>query len=393
MLAGVPLLVAGVLAGCTDNTSPDDGTNQSDLTFTAIGAGSAHTCGLTTEGAVYCWGHNDQGSLGDGSVVKRESPTRVASEDGFVQIAVGSFHTCARTASGDVYCWGANDYAQLGDGSFDEKHEPTKVQGGHAFTAITAGGYHTCGLTGEQVVYCWGRTRFPGGPNTSNVTPERLLTAESGGLSSNLAELAFSRISAGATHVCATSTTGSAHCWGERDFGQLGWGLTSAGRCSFDGSVCSDIDFAEVRAGDRFTCGRIAAGTSFCWGYNSTGQLGNGSTTQDDRPQPVSGGITFSQIVPGGAHTCGIATTGPTFCWGYNSGGQLGNGTRVDHTTPASVPGGNLFVELAVGGSHSCGRLASGRVYCWGENSSGQLGDGGSVSRLVPTPVKTRSSD
>jgi alpha-tubulin suppressor-like RCC1 family protein len=268
--------------------------------------------------------------------------------------------------------------------------EPTLVKGGLTFTDITAGGYHTCGLTNERWVYCWGRTRFPGGPNTSNLIPKRVVDMQAGVIDGSLAQFTFTQISAGSTHVCAMSTDGFARCWGERDFGQLGWALPPTAPCSFDARVCGGFAFSDVHAGDRFSCGRTSGGISYCWGYNAAGQLGDGTTTQHDLPAAVSGSIAFSQIAPGGAHACGIALSGPSYCWGYNAAGQLGNGTRVDLAVPGLVTSTLPFVELAAGGSHTCGRIASGQVFCWGENSSGQLGDGTSTGRTTPVLVKAQ---
>jgi len=101
----------------------------------------------------------------------------------------------------------------------------------------------------------------------------------------------------------------------------------------------------------------------------------------------VTGGLHFTRIAAGAFHVCGITTSGATYCWGSNSSGQVGDGTTTDHSAPEAVSGAYAFTAIGAGFAHSCGLTGSGSTYCWGDNSSGQIGDGTFTQRLSPTSV------
>jgi alpha-tubulin suppressor-like RCC1 family protein len=128
------------------------------LHFVLISAGAVtHTCGLTTSGAAYCWGSNALGKLGDGTSTDRLTPAAVTGGLTFTAISVGSGNqTCGLTSSGSAYCWGVNDDGQLGDGTIITRSTPTAVAGGLSFVRLSAGNGHTCGVTVDLVAYCWG---------------------------------------------------------------------------------------------------------------------------------------------------------------------------------------------------------------------------------------------
>jgi alpha-tubulin suppressor-like RCC1 family protein len=143
-----------------------------------------------------------------------------------------------------------------------------------------------------------------------------------------------------------------------------------------------------LTVGTYHTCALTSAGEAYCWGQNSYGQIGDGTTTNRWTPVAVEGGLTFETLVAGGTHTCGITTTGATYCWGANHRGQLGEGpvnlnpTVPDGTirsVPGLVPGGLRFVSLSLGGAYTCGLTAERSAYCWGANTQGQFGNGREV--------------
>jgi alpha-tubulin suppressor-like RCC1 family protein len=129
-------------------------------------------------------------------------------------------------------------------------------------------------------------------------------------------------------------------------------------------------------------------GAAFCWGSDIYGAVGNGSKGFNvTSPSAVGGGIVFSSITSGAFHTCAISTAGPTYCWGDNSSGQLGDGTTTDRVSPTLVTGSLAFAGVGAGFSHTCALTAPGATYCWGSNTSGQLGNGTMTSQLSPTAV------
>ncbi len=201
----------------------------------------------------------------------------------------------------------------------------------------------------------------------------------------------FATLSVGGIHTCGTTPAGAAYCWGWNSRGQLGDG-TSGGEQSRPVRVVGDVPFAVVSAGDRYTCGITAAGAAYCWGLNGWGQLGDGTTIERSTPVIVAGGLRFTAISTGFRHTCAVTAERVAYCWGLNRAGQLGDGTTTDQSTPVRVAGDVAFTAVSAGDFHACGVTAAGAVYCWGANGDGQLGDGTTTGRSTPMRVGGNAS-
>jgi alpha-tubulin suppressor-like RCC1 family protein len=310
---------------------------------TAITTGGPYSCALTTVGAVKCWGRNYAGQLGDGTDVPRDIPVDVVGFTSEVQaIAAGGHHTCALTEARDVKCWGSNGSGQVGDGTTVTRRTPVDVVGlPSAVQAIATGGHHTCVITEADGVKCWGGNESGelGNETTRNSnTPVDVL-----GLTSGAKALAT-----GGYHSCVLTETGRVKCWGNNSHGQLGNGLrtNSTVPLNVDGLMSGVIAIAagvgSVRGLETFagahTCVLTTAGGVRCWGNNDVGQLGEGRAVDRDTPVDVVGltrGI--KGIAVGAHHSCALTTTGTVKCWGDNSQGQLGNGTTTDSPFPVDV--------------------------------------------------------
>jgi alpha-tubulin suppressor-like RCC1 family protein len=144
--------------------------------------------------------------------------------------------------------------------------------------------------------------------------------------------------------------------------------------------------FTDVRAGVLHSCGLVGDGAAYCWGFNESGQLGDGSRRDRTIPTPVLGTLRFSSLSPGGSHTCGVTPAG-VYCWGLNLSGQLGDGGNADRATPGQIGSNVALVSVTAGASYNCGLTSAGAAHCWGYNEYGQLGDGSTVDQLLPTPV------
>ncbi len=350
------------------------------VTFASVDAGGAHSCGVTTAGEGFCWGLNSSGELGVGSllVFDRASPAPVAGGLSFTMIGVGPVHTCGVTTSGAAYCWGAGSSGQLGDGSVEASQAtPVLVAGGLRFAMISGGYAHTCGVTTDGTAYCWGDNTS--GQLGDGTTEGRRTTPVpvAGGLR-------FTMITTGDSHTCGATSLGVAYCWGSNSRGQLGDGSV-IGR-PVPAPVASAVGFVTVSAGSAHTCGVATDGTAYCWGDNTNGQLGNGTTTPGAVavPLPVEGELTFTTINGGSRHTCGVTRSGLAYCWGSNAFGQLGDGTGAMRTGPAPVAGGLSFTTVSAAYLHTCGWASGAAAYCWGRNASGELGDGTRNGTLTP---------
>jgi hypothetical protein len=144
------------------------------------------------------------------------------------------------------------------------------------------------------------------------------------------------------------------------------------------------VKFRAISAGNQHTCaivgGGVTEGTALCWGEGSQGQIGNGTAQRALVPQyVVAGGVLFKAIDAGWFHTCAISTAGETYCWGQNSSGQLGTGNKVSTLKPVKVSTSVAFNAITLSQTSSCGLTADGLTYCWGDMSG--------VTSLVPTLI------
>lgn len=195
---------------------------------------------------------------------------------------------------------------------------------------------------------------------------------------------AFAAISAGYFHTCGLTTGGAAYCWGDNSSGQVG--STGIPGSFVPVEVSGGINFAKVIAGRSHTCGVNTGGIAYCWGASESGRLGT-TGSQNGVPQTVSGSLTFAVASAGYGHTCGVTTGGVGYCWGDNIAGALGNGTLTQSNVPAAVSGGLTFASVSPGRYFTCGMTTAGVAYCWGDNFYGELGDGTQVQRTSPVAV------
>jgi len=268
------------------------GSGTAPLAFTSLTSGplALHTCGLADGGIAYCWGYNYGGQLGDNSTTNRPAPVHVVGSGTaplvFTALSAGGVHTCGVTADNAVYCWGTG---ALGDSTMTESHTPVQVAASGTaplrFTAVTARRLHSCGLTTDGAVYCWGSNNLGelgDGSTTGSNTPVQVA-------GSGAAPLAFTSLSGGDLHTCGVTTVGAVYCWGFNGNGQLGDSTTSnrTRPVHVAGSGTAPLIFAAVAAGEAHTCGVTVDHAVYCWGYGSDGELGNGARSNQLTPIAV----------------------------------------------------------------------------------------------------------
>ncbi|MEZ4737189.1 MAG: hypothetical protein R3E79_59675 [Caldilineaceae bacterium] len=241
---------------------------------TAIAAGTDHTCAILSDGSVQCWGDNARGQLGDGSREDRPTPVLVRElSDAIVKVAAGQLYTCALAADGDLYCWGANNRGQLGNGTLESSRTPLRVTGapGDA-TALGAGIDHACAIFKAGALYCWGsnRARQLGQDAPGIATVPHFIqpaAAENGIAPGN----GIPAIAGGRYHTCLITPSRSVQCWGRNSDGQLGDG-TQLPRTRPINVTGLTSGVTALALGAEHSC-VIQNGSVQCWGSNQLGAV------------------------------------------------------------------------------------------------------------------------
>jgi alpha-tubulin suppressor-like RCC1 family protein len=372
------------------------------VSFATLSAGGRNSCGVTTANVLFCWGYNGEGQLGigvesqgSGDVFAVPQPSAATGELTFRQVVASLYHGCSVTLASIAYCWGVNLDGRLGDGSLEPEIAPKQVEASISFQWMAVSRNHTCGLSISNRVYCWGYSgegqvgdgSVPG--DTIHVTADSSIVVGDSVLVPHqvFGDLRFQALAAGGQHSCAITTVGAGYCWGFNSSGELGDGSTTNKNVPVP--ISGGLTLIGVTAGYTHSCALATGGIAYCWGGNSSGQLGNGGSTNSSVPVAVSGGLTFTTISAGMSHTCGVTSAGAVWCWGSNGSGQLGNATRTSSNVPvqASIPAGLVIVSVSAGDLHTCAVTTTNLAYCWGDNQYGQLGDATQTGRLVPTKV------
>lgn len=354
-----------------------------------LAVGVSHTCVLTEQGSVYCWGGNYAGQCGVPGSPAYAMPMKVTLPARAAQVTSGNAFSCARLVDGRALCWGVGDEGQLGDGQ--STHEDcggsdcatTPVQvalpGGTRAVEIGAGDRFACARLDDGTVACWG----------GNGTGELGIGAATAGSSSPLRVVSPSdetgnlvgaiSLAVGFQNACVIRAVGQTWCWGQNDRDQLGDG---AGNVARRPTVWrSDAAMAWIDVGWSQVCGGTTGGALLCFGDNREGQLGSGSTSPDWSGVPVT--LAWGQGARGATggvrHRCVRGGDARVRCVGSDEEGSLGDGPTLHTTvcassvtcsvTPVAVTLGTVS-DVDTGGTHTCAIAADG-VYCWGPNGGG----------------------
>jgi alpha-tubulin suppressor-like RCC1 family protein len=448
------LLHDGVVKCWGDNTFgqlgvPMIAASSSPITVSSFGegrhaielaAGKFHTCALLNDGSISCWGHNSLGSLGNGSSGHSDVPQNINSHE-FVSVRSGGFTTCGATNASKLFCWGRNARFQTGkDVGMNVVSSPEEIvinANIEALKSLKMGDSHSCFVNDSNEIWCWGAN--DDGQLGTGETSLRSLPIESFRISSPNVAVG---LGVGGKHSCVITSSNQIVCWGFNEFGQLGDATESEDLSPRDviNHLGGDIDL-----GFDHSCSVNEQSIIFCWGNNDEGQIGDGTTTARNVPTQVQlpSGATAQQIAAGLSHTCALLHSDDVMCWGNNSGGKLGDGTTSHRSVPTKVVGlrtapaassvltseishnsvrfmssflttdvtshrtleygidefldGDTETidlgwfgkvqQVSAGQHHSCVVISGGHVKCWGDNSEGALGTGEVLSRTDPTDV------
>lgn len=346
-----------------------------------VAAGTSHTCAVRS-GALACWGSNDRGQLGIGVTGSDELvPVPVdGSKWAFVQ--VGDESTCGLHTDGHVLCWGGNTDGELGQGDLVDRLDPAQVPLSGPAMSLSLLSNHVCAILQDHSLHCWGNN-FEGQLGQSdavNAPPEPLPVQVGSGQD-------WQRISAGEGHTCGIRGSGTLWCWGRNTDGQLGLGTTTPIQTRTPAQVNPALDWISVKAGSFITCALHSTGSGSCWGSNPAGAAIPGQADPQLSPDvTLAGPAAFAALDTFIFHSCGLDLNGQAWCWGRNQEGQLGSGT-YSLSEPETLLGSQRWKSLAVGRFYTCLLASDNSVWCTGANDTGTLGLGDVARRDTPTQL------
>ncbi|GIW53308.1 MAG: hypothetical protein KatS3mg081_2663 [Gemmatimonadales bacterium] len=315
--------------------------------FTAISIWSGHGCGIAPDGAAYCWGIGTQGQLGTTETSGRcgndapycsLAPVPVSGNLRFTQISVGLAHSCGVTTERKLYCWGWNEFGQLGteeelecatDPQVDCSSRPVRVASDVEFTSVAAGLVYTCAIAVSRDAFCWGSGSS--GKLGNGSLEDRALPVIVAG------DLEFKTLSARGAHTCGVTVSSEVYCWGSNADLQLGstvaeetCGVGLLKCVSTPHRVPTELRFEDITVGGPVplgdgpligghTCGRTAAGEVYCWGGNEQGQVLGSQNLRESTPVALPIRLRFRSISAGFANTCGLTDGGEAICWSYGT--------------------------------------------------------------------------
>ena len=369
----------------TDRSSPtlvlggySNWTSVALNTGTGSGPAQGDTCGSQSNGTLWCWGLNDKYQLGLGDTTTRTSPVEVGTDTNWSQVEPGVSHACAVKTTGTLWCWGNGLNNQFGM----TVSVPTQVGLATTWQKLAPGRADICLIRSDGTLWCSDYNQM--GQLGQGDTAARITTTQVG------VATTWKTISMGGYHACGTKSDGTLWCWGDNTDGELGQGDTT--QRSSPTQVGAATDWAQVSAGVNYNCATKAGATLYCWGLNNHGQLGNGNTTNQYAPVQVGVATNWARVSSVYTTSCAVRTDGTLYCWGDDSHSDIGDGGTTDQSTPTLVSGGATnWSDVEVGRYHTCALRADQSLYCWGSSNNGQLGQGDNASHS--TPVKVGSSN
>jgi alpha-tubulin suppressor-like RCC1 family protein len=367
----------------------------SGVTITAIAAGEGHSLALGSNGTVYACGDDSVGQLGIGGRATGSPWGRVKLPAGVkgAAITAGREHSLAIGSDGALYAWGANDDGELGNGDTGVSHLPGQVRLPSGVSAIAAGERHSLAIGLDGTVYAWGANYYGELGNTT--TPDKTAVPVPVQLPAGATATA---VAAGQDDSLALASDGAVYAWGEGFSGQLGNGSAGNGS-TMDGAGPTRVQFpagaspTAIASGGLHSLALASDGTAYAWGANFDGELGTGGTVSSHVPVPVQfpAGVTPTAISAGQYHNLALGSDGALYAWGDNTWGQLGNGgekvngcTCSAVPTPVHLPTGVTATVISAGYDYSLALGSNGNVYAWGGASE----NGHPESTPVPVQVQ-----
>ena len=396
----------GAISGGTTVTVAPPATRG--IRFSQITSGSTLSLALGSDGNIYSWGKNAYGQQGDGTNIDRQSPIKVAKPANvpkgftFTKVDAGDHSVLAMGSDGNLYTWGFNASGQLGDGTTENRNRPAPVKKpdgaapGFTWQQANTRWDHTVALGSDGNLYAWGlnaygqlgNTSVPRGPNNPAAYSAKPVPV------SKPAGITFTQPATGRYSSMAMGSDGKLYAWGWNSYGRLGDGTTTDRLTPTQVLQPNGVTFSQFNVGADYSFAITTNGDLYGWGWNDSGRLGDGTTTDRHvptlipRPDGTPAGFTWKQVMGRDYHSMGIGSDGNLYTWGVNWYGDLGlpdvptgQTSHIIRPRPVQKPKPSVagqetsWVRLYAGWEQSLALGSDGNLYTWGWNSGGQLGD------------------
>ncbi|XRB24369.1 U-box domain-containing protein [Pseudoscourfieldia marina] len=387
---------ASTSAAAANDNAINDANNRPQMVEDAgierasLACGDCHTVVVTSDGAVYTWGRGEYGQLGHGDASDQHTPTRVEAlaSVSVRALACGSRHTAALTSDGAVYTWGHGAFGELGHSDTSSQLTPTRVDAlaSVSVRALACGVMHMAALTSDGAVYMSGYGDYGQlghGDGSDQHTPKRV---------DALASVSVRALACGSMHTVALTSDGAVYTWGHGAFGELGHGDGSSQLTPKRVDALASVSVRALACSGSHTAALTSDGAVYTWGRGAFGQLGHGDTSNQLTPTRVDAlaSVSVRALACGGRHIAALTSDGAVYTWGNGAYGQLGHGddtssqhtpTRVDALASVSVR------ALGCGHNHTAALTSDGAVYTWGRGEYGRLGHGDEDNQHTPKRV------
>lgn len=371
-----------------------------------ISLGSSHSSALSSNGRVFTWGLSNYGQLGDGFTDFQNTPIEISNQfelgldEEIVQVSMGGNHSSALSSNGRVFTWGSNEKGELGDGTRIDRYVPIDITSqfdlndDEIIISISLGSRHSSALSSKGRIFTWGENLFGqvgDGTIDDRDTPIDITSQ----FDLNDGETIVS-VSLGHNHSSVLTSDGRVFTWGYNYSGQLGDGATSKKTTPVDITDAFELNLNETIVYVSMNVHRSSAITSqgrvFTWGNNEFGQLGDGTRINRHVPIDITSQFTLNEgeIIVSISYASALSSENRVFTWGRNNSGQIGDGTMIDSSTPKDITNqfnlneGEVIVSVASISGVSSATTSDGRIFTWGRNLDGQLANGTFVYSHVP---------
>ena len=325
---------SGQLGNGTTTSSSTPAQVVTATTWTAVAAGSNFAVAVASDGSLWTWGGNGSGQLGNGTTTNTSSPGQIGTGATWTAVGAGTDFALAIGSDGTLWSWGDNGSGQLGNGTTTSSSAPAQVGTGTTWTAVAAGSNFVVALKSDGTLWSWGDNgsgQLGNGTTTSSSAPAQVGTGTT-----------WTAVAAGSNFVVALKSDGTLWSWGDNGSGQLGNGTTTSTSLSCPDRDGHDLYSPRCRYG--LCPGHRVGRHALVLGRQRERPAWKRHDDEHEPPAQISGSTAWSAVTAGANFTVAIASDGSVWAWGDNSSGQLGDGTTTGQTSPEEIISGGFSV-------------------------------------------------